>query len=253
MPVGRTQTSANPADVVATRGADVPNVDFGSTTPGISGQAFDDLDGDGVKDVGEPGLPGVTIQLDLGANGSVDQTTTTNSSGTYTFIGLAPGTYRVRQTVPTGRNQTTSNPADVVVPPGSAGVDFGSRAVVAPAQVQGTVKSEPEDTPRKPTEEQRQQAERTNAANLDEYRTEGHVVAVERTPDGQYLLVTIALIKNERLVVQVPCTNGRADAACPDIQAGDYLEAEGWQGGKEEQGRFIAEDVTVSRNGRRVR
>ena len=131
VPVGRTQTTANPADVVAVSGTDVSGVDFGSTTPGITGQAFDDLDGDGVKDPGEPGLDGVTIQLDTGANGSVDATTTTAGGGLYSFTGLGPGTYRVRQVVPAGRNQTTTNPADVAVPPSASGVDFGSFALIS--------------------------------------------------------------------------------------------------------------------------
>jgi hypothetical protein len=42
-------------------------------------------------------------------------------------------------------------------------------------------------------------------------------------------------------------------ATCPDIQIGDELSADGWQGGREEQGRFIASDgLSVRRNGRKV-
>lgn len=257
-PAGRTQTSANPADVVASSGTDATAVDFGSFAgTAISGQAFDDLNGDGVRDAGEPGLAGVTMQLDIGANGTVDQTTTTSGSGTYSFAGLSPGTCRVRQVVPTGRTQTTPDPSDLVVPPGASGIDFGSRVPSSPpsppsVETQGTTKVEPDDKPDKLTQEQRQQRERTNASNLDEYRTEGNVSGVEQTPDGKLLLVTIALIRDEKLVVQVPCMNGSNGSTCPDVRVGDYLEAEGWQGGKEEQGRFIAEDITVRRNGRRV-
>ena len=43
-------------------------------TGSISGTKFNDLDGDGIKDAGEPGRGGVTINLDLGANGSVKST-----------------------------------------------------------------------------------------------------------------------------------------------------------------------------------
>src|SRR5262245_14074009 len=36
----------------------------------ISGQVFNDFDGNGVKDAGEPGLQGVTVNLDAGADGT---------------------------------------------------------------------------------------------------------------------------------------------------------------------------------------
>ena len=52
----------------------------------ISGMKFNDLDGDGVKDTGEPGLQGWTIQLcaDSACN-TVLATTTTDASGNYSF------------------------------------------------------------------------------------------------------------------------------------------------------------------------
>ncbi|MCC6179481.1 MAG: hypothetical protein IT305_29580 [Chloroflexi bacterium] len=106
-----------------------------------------------------------------------------------------------------------------------------------------------DDKPRRRTETERQQDQRTNQYGLDQYRTEGNVTVVERTSDGANLRATIALGRGETLVVQVACTRGQ----CPDIQVGDYLEAEGEQGGREEQGRFIATDVTVRRGGQRVR
>ena len=96
--------------------------------------------------------------------------------------------------------------------------------------------------------DQRQQKDRTNASNLDQYRTEGNVTAVERSDDGTLLLATIALGRDELLVVQIACDHG----ACPDVQVGDYLEADGEQGGREEQGRFIVETITILRNGHRV-
>jgi hypothetical protein len=52
----------------------------------ISGVKFNDLDGDGVKDSGEPLLPGWTIQLcaDSACN-TILQTTTTGANGAYSF------------------------------------------------------------------------------------------------------------------------------------------------------------------------
>src|SRR5436309_10706669 len=72
----------------------------------IQGQIFNDLNGDGQRQPGEPGLNGVTIQLldaqgnlvattvtadrDLNGNGSIDPQT---ERGLYQFTGLALGSY----------------------------------------------------------------------------------------------------------------------------------------------------------------
>src|SRR5262249_52559859 len=96
----------------------------------ISGQKFNDLDGDGVKGAGEPGVQGVTISLDLGADGTVDATTTTDVNGNYSFTNLGPGAYRIREVTPAGSVQTTANPAEIVAQSGVnvSGVDFGNLA-----------------------------------------------------------------------------------------------------------------------------
>jgi len=94
----------------------------------ISGQKFNDLDGNGVKDGGESGLSGWTINLDKNANGSVDATTVTDANGNYVFTGLLAGTYRVREVLQTGWTQTSTDSADVVITSGSnvSGIDFGN-------------------------------------------------------------------------------------------------------------------------------
>ena len=84
--------------------AELPN--FGSTAlVSIHGYAFDDLDGDGTHDAGEPGLAGVTITLvgDVDGDGIPDTLTgTTDDLGEYRFQGLYPGEYTVTETVPAG-------------------------------------------------------------------------------------------------------------------------------------------------------
>lgn len=67
---------------------------------------WEDLDGDGIQDVGEPGIAGVTVKLLK--NGSVVKTTTTHASGNYSFSGLSLGTYSV-QVVPLNGYSFTSN------------------------------------------------------------------------------------------------------------------------------------------------
>ncbi len=69
----------------------------------ISGVAFIDANNDGVADVGEAALGGVSIALngtdDLGP---VSQIATTDINGAFEFTGLRPGTYSVTETTPAG-------------------------------------------------------------------------------------------------------------------------------------------------------
>jgi fimbrial isopeptide formation D2 family protein len=62
-----------------------------------------DEDGDGVQDEGEPGLPGVVLELRtpdgrtvVGADGTAVAPVTTDARGRYLFTGLLPGEYVVR-------------------------------------------------------------------------------------------------------------------------------------------------------------
>jgi len=81
----------------------------------ISGQKFHDLDGDGVKDGGEPGIEGWVIHL----FGAADEATATNQAGIYQFDGLAPGTYTVCEELPPPWIQSFPGPA--TTPPASDG------------------------------------------------------------------------------------------------------------------------------------
>ncbi len=137
-PLGTNQTA--PAGgfylVSAASGTNVTGRDFGNFTPpspppatgSISGQKWKDTDKDGYKDANESWLGGVTINLDKDANGSIEATTTTDSNGAYTFSGLIAGKYRVREVVPLGYKQTSSNPADITLSAGQnvTGVNFGN-------------------------------------------------------------------------------------------------------------------------------
>lgn len=68
----------------------------------VGNLVFRDNDNDGIRDVGEPGITGVTVQLfsDTNSNGAFDSATdtlvgtqTTDASGNYVFTGLLPGDY----------------------------------------------------------------------------------------------------------------------------------------------------------------
>jgi hypothetical protein len=107
---------------------------FSSFTPvSISGEVYNDLNGDGVLQSGEPGLSGWTIDLLSGS--TTVNSTTSNSAGVYTLTGVGPGTYTLKevpqadyfQTSPPGGsfNLTTSSGSNI------SGDNFGNFLVGA--------------------------------------------------------------------------------------------------------------------------
>ena len=97
-----------------------PTVNFGSaltvSPSAITGIVFNDLNGDGVQDNGEPGLGGVVVYLDLNNSGSLvstDPSTVTSPTGQFSFDGLAAGTYIVRELPPAGTVATDPSAAAV--------------------------------------------------------------------------------------------------------------------------------------------
>src|SRR5918996_3616899 len=81
----------------------------------IRGFAFDDLDKDGIREIGEPGLPGTVICL----VGYVVPWCDHTEWGEYMFDQLPPGTYQVELTQwPDGYFLLSSNPITVTVPEG---------------------------------------------------------------------------------------------------------------------------------------
>jgi len=86
----------------------------------ISGMKFNDLNDNGIKDIGEPGLEGWNIILTKPDGSTVNAIT--DGSGSYIFNGLTAGTYNVeevlqsgwKQTAPIGGNYTVTLPDEVV-------------------------------------------------------------------------------------------------------------------------------------------
>ena len=76
----------------------------------ISGQVFNDLNANGLKDGGESGQSGWTVYLDADGNGQLgtgETSTTTAADGSYSFDGLAAGTYTVAEVQQPGWQQTS--------------------------------------------------------------------------------------------------------------------------------------------------
>jgi serine-aspartate repeat-containing protein C/D/E len=71
----------------------------------IGGVKYEDLNANGRRDPGEPGLPGVTIRLTPAAGGSA-QTATTDANGNFLFTSISPGNYVLTEVVPSGFTQT---------------------------------------------------------------------------------------------------------------------------------------------------
>jgi hypothetical protein len=81
-----------------------------TSTSGIQGTKWNDLNGNGVKDAGEPGLAGWTIYIDQNNNGKLDsgeKSTTTDANGNYSFTNLEPGTYTLAEVQRPGWQQTS--------------------------------------------------------------------------------------------------------------------------------------------------
>lgn len=108
----------------------------------ISGMKFNDLDGDGIKDMGELGLANWTITLTMPDGSTIS--TMTDANGNYVFGNLVAGTYTVGEVMQAGWVQTAPQP----VPPGTYTVtlaegedaedkDFGNMEEVMPPAEKG--------------------------------------------------------------------------------------------------------------------
>src|SRR4029453_12118109 len=86
------------------------------TCTGVIGDfVWKDLNGNGVQDPGEPGIPNVVVTLTMPNVPGWQETVTTNATGHYKFEGLCAGTYLVTVTPPPSDTFSTPNPKTVTL------------------------------------------------------------------------------------------------------------------------------------------
>ena len=91
--------------ITTPRAAATYTATYRAGTARVVGLVFDDRDGDGARDAGEPGLRGRRVFIDADGDGAYDggeRSAQTDAAGNYALTGLAAGTYRVRQVLPSG-------------------------------------------------------------------------------------------------------------------------------------------------------
>lgn len=104
----------------------------------VVGTVYNDMNGNGMMDMGEAGIDGVTVELTDTGNNVLD-TTATATGGTYAFIVLTEGTYKVFETDPVGYVSTTPNEVVFDIIDATVTVNFGDMAPVPTWSVYGTV------------------------------------------------------------------------------------------------------------------
>jgi LPXTG-motif cell wall-anchored protein len=113
----------------------------------VGTRVWNDLDGDGVQDAGEPGLPGVVVTLDDGNPATTDPTVTTDANGDYKITDVAQGTYTIKtSSLPAGAQPTfdadgtaSANASTVTISDAHLDDTVQNFGYSMPASISGTV------------------------------------------------------------------------------------------------------------------
>ncbi len=93
----------------------------------IGGIKFEDLDADGVRDPGEPGIAGFTITLtSTAAGGPAARTVVTDANGNFLFTDVAAGSYTLSETLRQGFSLTLPAANSIPVTLASGGSSIGN-------------------------------------------------------------------------------------------------------------------------------
>ena len=103
----------------------------------ISGMKFNDLNGNGVKDTGEPGIANWEIDLVYVVPGPAPDIllaqANTDASGAYKFINILPGDYEIKELARQGWTATAPTVRSVHIPGSSSNQNFGNKLATQPS------------------------------------------------------------------------------------------------------------------------
>ncbi|MGB1206715.1 MAG: SdrD B-like domain-containing protein, partial [Chitinophagales bacterium] len=119
--------SGQTPNIVVGEGQNITDIDAGFyATSNVGGTTWADLNGDGIQDENEIGLPNVEISL-FDEDGNLIATTITDENGEYEFPMLPSGTYTISTTTegPNGEPITTDNSVEIEVVGGQDMDDVG--------------------------------------------------------------------------------------------------------------------------------
>ncbi|MEM7553215.1 MAG: SdrD B-like domain-containing protein [Cyanobacteria bacterium P01_A01_bin.84] len=177
----------------------------------IGDTVFDDRNGNGTQDEGEPGVPNVNLTLIApgpdNTFGTADDTTTnttTNGNGNYGFDELPPGQYRVTVTPPSNLPEVTTNGGSEVDVNLEAGqrrddIDFGLRASSG-GSIRGTVFTDP------------------NANGIQDTNDNG----VPNNGENGIGNITVTLRNSDNEVVATTTTDDNGDYQFTNLPLGEY-------------------------------
>ncbi len=112
---GNPANDSNAVGSSVTLNASNTTIDFGLyRTTAVGDTVWLDLNGNGLFDSGEPGLPGITITL-RDDDGAVVTTTQTLANGSYAFSNLTPGSYSLQLSLPAGYTTTNNGIGSIAV------------------------------------------------------------------------------------------------------------------------------------------
>ncbi len=127
-----TYNNVIPGGGLATNGGSNPvpataSVLVSNTLASISGRVYRDNNNNGIPDGAEAGIDAQVIELLDSTGTTVVATTTTDSLGNYAFLGLTPGTYRVREPAqPAGTLNGTTSVGTIAGAPSGTGTAVGT-------------------------------------------------------------------------------------------------------------------------------
>lgn len=112
---GNPANDSNAVGSSVTLNASNTTIDFGLyRTTAVGDTVWLDLNGNGLFDSGEPGLPGITITL-RDDDGAVVTTIQTLANGSYAFSNLTPGSYSLQLSLPAGYTTTNNGIGSIAV------------------------------------------------------------------------------------------------------------------------------------------